>query len=170
MPIKKLKAFLDENDVRYVIIKHSSAYTAQEIAAKAHVSGKELAKTVIIKIEGKMAMAVLPASYQLDFKLLKQLFGTQQVTLATEAEFKYFFPDCEVGAMPPFGNIYDMEVYVAESLAEDYQIAFNNGNHTELLKMSYEDFERLVQPKVFKISKKAVSFPRDPEDRWLEDY
>lgn len=170
MPIKKLKAFLDENDVKYVIIKHSSAYTAQEIAAKAHVSGKELAKTVIIKIEGKMAMAVLPASYQLDFKLLKQFFGTQQVTLATEAEFKYFFPDCEVGAMPPFGNIYDMEVYVAESLAEDYQIAFNNGNHTELLKMSYEDFERLVQPKVFKISKKAVSFPRDPEDRWLEDY
>jgi Ala-tRNA(Pro) deacylase len=117
-----------------------------------------------------MAMAVLPASYQVDFKLLKQLFGTQQVTLATEAEFKYFFPDCEVGAMPPFGNLYDMEVFVAESLAEDYQIAFNNGNHTELLKMSYEDFERLVQPRVLKFSKKEVSFPHDPEDRWLEDY
>jgi Ala-tRNA(Pro) deacylase len=170
MPIKKLKAFLDENDVKYVTIRHSRAYTAQEIAAKAHVSGKELAKTVIIKVEGKMAMTVLPASYKLDFKLLKQLFGTQQVTLATEAEFKYFFPDCEVGAMPPFGNLYDMEVYVAESLAEDYQIAFNNGTHTELLKMSYEDFERLVQPKVFKISKKEVSFPHDPTDRWLEDY
>jgi Ala-tRNA(Pro) deacylase len=170
MPIKKLRAFLDENNVKYVTIKHSSAYTAQEIAAKAHVSGKELAKTVIIKVEGKMAMAVLPASYQVDFKLLKQLFGTQQVTLATEAEFKYFFPDCEVGAMPPFGNLYDMEVFVAESLAEDYQIAFNNGNHTELLKMSYEDFERLVQPRVLKFSKKEVSFPHDPEDRWLEDY
>ncbi len=170
MPTKKLKAFLDENNVKYVTIKHSSAYTAQEIAAKAHVAGKEFAKTVIIKVEGKMAMVVLPASYRVDFKLLKQLFGTQLVTLATEAEFKYFFPDCEVGAMPPFGNLYDMEVYVAESLAEDKEIAFNNGNHTEMLKLSFEDYERLVQPRILKFSKKEVSFPRDPEDRWVEDY
>ena len=170
MPIKKLKAFLDENNVKYVTIRHSSAYTAQEIAAKAHVSGKEVAKTVIVKVDGKMAMTVLPASYRVDFKLLKELFGTQQVTLATEAEFKYFFPDCEVGAMPPFGNLYDMEVYVAETLAEDYQIAFNNGSHTEMLKMSYEDFERLVQPVVIRFSKKEVSFPNDPEERWVEDY
>lgn len=170
MPIKKLKAYLDENNVKYVTIRHSRAYTAQEIAAKAHVSGKEVAKTVIIKVEGKMAMAVLPASYQVDFKLLKQLFGTQQVTLASEAEFMYFFPDCEVGAMPPFGNLYDMEVYVAETLAEDEQIAFNNGSHTEMLKMSYEDFERLVQPVVIRFSRKAVTFPYDPEERWAEDY
>ncbi len=170
MPTKKLKAFLDENNVKYITVRHSSAYTAQEIAAKAHVSGKEVAKTVIIKVEGKMAMAVLPASYQLDFKLLKHLFGTQQVTLATEAEFSYSFPDCEVGAMPPFGNLYDMEVYVAESLAEDKQIAFNNGSHTEMLKMSFEDYERLVQPRILKFSKKEVSFPHDPEDRWVEDY
>jgi Ala-tRNA(Pro) deacylase len=170
MPIKKLKAFLDENNVKYVTIRHSSAYTAQEIAAKAHVSGKEVAKTVIIKVDGKLVMAVLPASYQVDFKLMKELFGTQQVTLATEAEFKYFFPDCEVGAMPPFGNLYDMEVYVAETLAQDEQIAFNNGNHTEMLKMSYEDFAKLVQPVVIRFSRKAVSFPHDPEDRWLEEY
>ncbi len=170
MPTKKLKAFLDENKVKYITIRHSSAYTSQEIAAKAHISGKEVAKTVIIKVEGKMAMAVLPASYQLDFNRLKQLFGTQQVTLATEAEFSSFFPNCEVGAMPPFGNLYDMEVFVAESLAEDKQIAFNNGTHTELLKMGYGDFERLVQPRVLQISKKEVSFPHDPKDRWLEDY
>lgn len=170
MPIKKLRAFLDENDVKYITIKHSNAYTAQEIAAKAHVSGKEVAKTVIIKIDGKMAMAVLPASYQVDFKLLKQLFGTQQVTLATEAEFSYFFPDCEVGAMPPFGNLYDMDVFVAESLAEDKLISFNNGTHTEMLKMGFGDFERLVQPRILKFSKKEVSFPHDPEDRWLEEY
>ncbi len=170
MPIKKLKAFLDEHNIKYVTINHSSAYTAQEIAAKAHISGKNLAKTVIIKIEGKMAMAVLPASYKVDFHFLKQLFGTQQVTLATEAEFKYFFPDCEVGAMPPFGNLYDMEVFVADTLAEDNQIAFNNGNHTELLKIDYIDFERLVQPRVLRFSKKEVSFPHDPEDRWLEEY
>lgn len=170
MPIKKLKAFLDENNVKYVTVKHSSAYTAQEIAASAHVAGKKFAKTVIIKIDGKMAMAVLPASYQLNFKLLHDIFGTQQVTLATEAEFKYVFPDCEVGAMPPFGNLYDMEVFVAESLAEDDEIVFNAGNHTESIKLKYEDFERLVHPRVFRFSQKTVSMPFDPSDRWVDDY
>lgn len=170
MPIKKLKAFLDENNVKYVTVKHSSAYTAQEIAASAHVAGKKFAKTVIIKIDGKMAMAVLPASYQLNFKLLHDIFGTQQVTLATETEFKYVFPDCEVGAMPPFGNLYDMEVFVAESLAEDDEIVFNAGNHTESIKLKYEDFERLVHPRVFRFSQKTVSMPFDPSDRWVDDY
>lgn len=170
MPVKKLKAFLDENDVKYLTIRHSSAYTAQEIAASVHISGKEVAKTVIIKIDGKMAMAVLPASYQVDFNLLQEIFGTQKVVLATESEFKYIFPDCELGAMPPFGNLYDMEVYVAETLREDKKIAFNAGSHTEMIKMKYEDFEQLVQPKVFKFSWKTVSFPNDPEERWVEDY
>ncbi|MEN8118116.1 MAG: YbaK/EbsC family protein, partial [Bacteroidota bacterium] len=115
MPAKKLKVFLDENNVKYVNIRHSSAYTSQEIAAKTHVSGKEFAKTVIVKIDGKMAMMILPASYKIDFSLCREIFGTDKVTLATEAEFKYRFPDCEIGAMPPFGNLYDMEVYVAET-------------------------------------------------------
>ncbi|KAF0234964.1 MAG: YbaK/prolyl-tRNA synthetase associated [Prolixibacteraceae bacterium] len=168
MPIKKLKAFLDENDVKYVTIRHSSAYTAQEIAASAHISGKDFAKTVIIKIDGKMAMAVLSASYQLNFKLLHEIFGTQLVTLATEAEFKYAFPDCEVGAMPPFGNLYEMEVFVDESLAEDENIAFNAGNHTEMIKLSFKDFERLVHPRVFRFSQKVVSIPGDPSERWGE--
>jgi Ala-tRNA(Pro) deacylase len=170
MPIKKLKAFLDENNVKYVTVRHSGAYTAQEIAASAHVSGKEFAKTVIVKIEGKLAMTVLPASYQLNFRLLHEIFGTQQVTLATEAEFKYFFPDCDVGAMPPFGNLYDMEVFVAESLAEEKEISFNAGNHTEMIKLSYDDFERLVRPRVFRFSQKSFSMPYDPSDRWVEDY
>lgn len=170
MPIKKLKAFLDENNVKYVTVKHSNAYTAQEIAASAHIAGKNFAKTVIIKIDGKMAMAVLPASYQLNFKLLHEIFGTQQVTLATEAEFKYAFPDCEVGAMPPFGNLYEMEVFVAESLAEDEEIVFNAGNHTESIKLSYKDFEQLVHPRVFRFSQKTVSLPYDPSDRWVDDY
>jgi Ala-tRNA(Pro) deacylase len=169
MPVRKLKEFLDENNVKYVTIKHSSAYTAQEIAAKAHVSGKELAKTVMINVEGKMAMAVLPASYQVDFEVLKEIFDTKKVELSSESEFKYRFPDCELGAMPPFGNLYDMEVYVAESLAEDKVIAFNAGNHTELIKLEYADFEKLVKPRVFKFSWKTVSFPGDPTERW-EDY
>ncbi len=169
MPVKKLKAFLDKNNVRYVTIRHSSAYTAQEIAAKAHISGKEVAKTVMIKIDDKMAMAVLPASYQIDFDLLKVTFGTRNVSLASETEFKYFFPDCEVGAMPPFGNLYDMEVYVAETLSEDKEIAFTAGNHTEMIRMDYSDFEQLVKPKVFKFSWKTVAFPNDPSERWEED-
>lgn len=166
MPTKKLKYFLDENKVKYVAISHSSAYTAQEIAARTHVSGKNFAKTVMIKIDGKMAMAILPASYQVDFKILQEVFGTYSVALATEEEFKYIFPDCEVGAMPPFGNLYDMEVFVAETLAEDEEIAFNSGTHTEMIKLKYADFERLVEPRVFKFSWKAVSFPKDPSERW----
>lgn len=169
MPVKKLKTFLDENKVKYVTIKHSSAYTSQEIAAKTHISGKNFAKTVMVKIDKGMAMTVLPASYQLDFSLLQEIFGTPKVSLASEAEFKYLFPDCEVGAMPPFGNLYDMEVFVAETLAEDKEIAFNAGTHTEMIKLKYEDFERLVQPRVFKFSWKTVSFPGDPSERWAEN-
>lgn len=152
MPSKKLKEFLDSNNIKYVSIKHSSAYTAQEIAANAHIPGKELAKTVIIKINGKMAMAVLPASYKVSFDHLKDALGVNEVRLAYEQEFMDKFPDCEVGAMPPFGNIYGMDVYVAESLAEDEEIAFNACNHTELIKMNFSDFEKLVKPERIKFS------------------
>ena len=170
MPSKKLKAFLDANSIRYVSIRHSSAFTAQEIAAKTHISGKEVAKTVMIKLNNKMVMAVLPASYQVDFDLLREIFGTHHVSLASEEEFKYLFPDCEVGAMPPFGNLYDLEVYVAQSLTEDEVISFNAGNHTELIQMNYVDFVRLVQPHVFKFSMKEMALPGDPSERWGLDY
>lgn len=170
MPVKKLKAFLDEKKVRYITVKHSNAYTAQEIASSAHVSGKEFAKTVMIKINEKMAMAVLPASYQIDFSQLKKMLGTEKVSLANEAEFKYHFPDCEVGAMPPFGNLYNMDVFVAEVLTKNDEMAFNAGTHTELIRLRYEDFQRLVNPKVFPFSWKSVSFPKDPSERWQEDY
>ncbi len=152
MPSKKLKAFLDENKVKYISVKHSSAFTAQEIAAIAHIPGKDLAKTVIIKINGKMMMAVLPASYKVSFEKLKETLGVTEARLAYEQEFIDKFPDCEVGAMPPFGNIYGMEVYVAESLAEEEEIAFNACSHTELIKMKYSDFEKLVKPKRIKFS------------------
>jgi Ala-tRNA(Pro) deacylase len=154
MPVKKLKDFLDGNDIKYVTISHSPAYTAQQIAAAAEIPGKELAKTVIIKIDGVMAMAVLPASYKVAFELLKKAAGVGKVELAGEREFKDKFPDCDVGAMPPFGNLYGMEVFVAASLAEDKEIAFNAGSHTELIKMSYKDFEALVKPKVLTFSMK----------------
>jgi len=152
MPVKRLKEFLDSNNVKYVTMSHSPAYTAQEIAALAHIPGKELAKTVIVKVDGQMAMAVLPASYKVDFKLLKKAAKAKKVELASEKEFKDQFPECEVGAMPPFGNLYEMKVYVAESLAEDESIAFNSGSHTELIRMAYRDFESLAKPTVLKYS------------------
>lgn len=155
MPVDKLKSFLDTNDVKYVSIRHSTAYTAQQIAASAHIPGKELAKTVMVKVGGKMAMAVLPASYKVDFGVLQNLIGSDKVALATEREFKDLFPDCEIGAMPPFGNLYGMDVFVAESLLEDTEIAFNAGSHTELIKLSMNDYARLVKPKVLKFSHRA---------------
>lgn len=152
MPIEKLKEFLDQNNIKYVRITHSPVYTAQEIAASAHVKGKELAKTVMVKLDGKMAMAVLPASYRVDFGQLKEASKAGKAELATEEEFKDLFPECDVGAMPPFGNLYGMEVYAAEILAEDEKIAFNSGSHTEIIQLAYSDFERLVKPKVLRFS------------------
>lgn len=148
MPVKKLKEFLDQEKVKYVTLVHSAAFTAQEVAAAAHVPGKELAKTVIVHLDGQTAMAVLPANRKIVPQDLRQVSGAEQVKFATEEEFKKLFPDCETGAMPPFGNLYGMEVYVAQALAEDDEIAFNAGSHTELIKLAYKDFERLVKPKV----------------------
>jgi Ala-tRNA(Pro) deacylase len=148
MPIHKLKQLLDDRRVKYVTVRHSPAYTAQEVAASAHISGYELAKTVMVKVDGRMAMAVLPAPLHVDLRHLKELTGADHVTLAGEAEFKALFPECEPGAMPPFGALYGMETYVAERLAEDEYIAFNAGTHTELIRMRYRDFEQLAAPKI----------------------
>src|ERR1041385_1941055 len=148
MPIKKLKEFLDANHVKYVSLIHSHAYTAQEVAASAHVSGKAMAKTVIVELDGQMAMAVLPANRKIVLQDLREVTGSDQVKFASEEEFQKAFPDCETGGMPPFGNLEGMDVYVAESLTGNDEIAFNAGSHTEVIKMPYKDFERLVQPKV----------------------
>ena len=152
MPVRKLRDFLDDEGIKYVTVSHSVAYTAQEIAARAHVRGKSLAKTVMVKLDGKMSMAVLPATFKVDFDLLKEASGANEVELGSEKEFKNMFPDCELGAMPPFGNLYGFDVYVAKTLAQDDEIAFNAGSHTELIKLPYSDFERLVKPKVVRIS------------------
>ncbi|MBM3335394.1 YbaK/EbsC family protein [Candidatus Sumerlaeota bacterium] len=148
MPVKKLKDFLDSHGVRYVTIAHSTAYTAQEIAASAHISGKNVAKIVMVKVDGKITMVVLPASERVDLGRLKQALAAKKVELAAEQEFATMFPDCETGGMPPFGNIYGLDVVVAEPLTHDDEIAFNAGSHSELIKMAYKDFERLVGPKV----------------------
>jgi len=148
MPIRKLKEFLNANHVKYLSMIHSQAYTAQEVAASAHVSGKAMAKTVIVELDGQMAMAVLPANRKIVLQDLRDVTGSDKVKFASEEQFKGRFPDCEIGAMPPFGNLYGMDVYVAESLSDNEEIAFNAGSHIEIIKLSYKDFERLSKPKV----------------------
>ena len=148
MPARRLKEFLDSHRIKYVSIVHSPAYTTQEVAASAHIPGREMVKTVMVKIEGEMAMAVLPSNRKVVMQDLREITGCDDVKLAGEAEFQDLFPDCEIGAMPPFGNLYGMEVYAAPSLEADEQIAFNAGTHTEVIKMAYADFARLVEPNV----------------------
>jgi Ala-tRNA(Pro) deacylase len=131
---------------------HSTAYTAQEIASLAHIKGRDMAKTVIVKIDDQMAMVVLPASYHVDLSALKAAATAKTVALASESEFRGRFPECETGAMPPFGNLYGMPVFVEKTLTKDKEIAFNAGTHSELIRLSYEDFARLVQPKVIRFA------------------
>lgn len=152
MPVQKLKQFLDSQHVKYVTIRHSPAFTAQEIASSAHIPGRELAKTVMVKVDGTMAMVVLPASHRVDLELVADATGAN-VELAGEREFEQLFPGCEIGAMPPFGNLYGMPVWVARSLTEDEEIAFNAGSHTELIRLAYRDFERLVSPRVARLTR-----------------
>jgi Ala-tRNA(Pro) deacylase len=147
MPVEQLREFLDKNKVKYVVISHSPAYTAQEIAASAHIPGHELAKTVVVRVDGELAMAVLPASSHVNLDLLAETIGADRVELADEFEFRDRFGECELGAMPPFGNL-----YVAEELTVDDRIAFNAGSHTELIQLAFEDFERLVKPTVVRFA------------------
>jgi Ala-tRNA(Pro) deacylase len=148
MPAKTLKAFLDKEQVKYVSIQHSAAFTAPEVAASVHVSGRDFAKTVIMMIDGEMAMVVLPSNRLLVLSELREMLDMSHVRLASEAEYREVFPDCEVGAMPPFGNLYGLKTYVTSNLAEEKEIAFNAGTHTEVIKLAFADYERLVQPTV----------------------
>ncbi len=156
MPARKLKEYLDREGVKYVTIRHSPAYTAQEIAARAHIPGDEMAKTVMLEVDGKLTMIVLPATEHLDLLFVRELLGADRVALSTERDFMAAFPDCEVGAMPPFGNLYDLDVYVTDSLTQDEYIAFNAGTHAELVRMPYEEFQRLVQPRILHLEGLSV--------------
>ncbi len=143
----KVREYLDSHKVAYQFCTHSPAYTAQGLAHVQHVSGKELAKVVMVVVSGRMVMTVLPGSHRVEIDRLENLLGGQKSRLATEEEFKDLFPDCEVGAMPPFGNLYDLEVLADVELEKHQTITFNAGTHVETIKMDYGDFRRLVQPK-----------------------
>ena len=146
--LKKLKDYLEKNQVRYEVGYHERVYTSQEIAAAMHVPGKELTKVIMVKADGKMVMLVLPASYRVETKKLKKVFQCKRLGIAKEKDFEELFPDCEIGAMPPFGNLYNLEVWVDQILTEDEFIVFQAGSHVETLRIKYSDYARLVSPKV----------------------
>lgn len=152
--IKRLKEFLDQHSVKYQTITHSTAYTSQEIAASAHIPGQQMAKVVMVKTDEKMIMAVLPASHIADLRRIQEITGAQHVQLAPESEYAPIFNDCEPGAMPPFGNLYNIDVLVSTPLSDDQQIMFNAGSHRELVKISYEDFHKMVKPQIAAFSVK----------------
>ncbi len=146
MPLKRLKEFLDQNKVRYSVQSHMTAYTASGVASAAHVKGREMAKTVMVLADSKLVMLVVPSSTHIKIRMVKTALRAHDVSLASEKDFAHVFPDCEVGAMPPFGNLYGVPVYVDEALTKDKEIAFNAGNHRELMRLRYPDYERVVSP------------------------
>ena len=148
MALDRLRQYLDDHDTEYVVVSRSKAYTAQKIAASAHISGKQVAKSVILNADEKMVMVVVPAPHRVDLNRMKNILKAEVVSLAKEVEFQRQFPDCETGAMPPFGNLYEMDVFVDKSLTEDEVIAFNACSHRELVRMAFKDFEKLVKPVV----------------------
>lgn len=145
MPAGRLKHYLDGHNIQYETITHPIAFSTLQLCEVCHIPSKDMAKSVICKTKDKLFMVVMRAHDQVDLGALSEHMHTD-VSLATEAEFSNEFPDCELGAMPPFGNLYDMDVLVDDRLKHDETIAFNAGNHSELVKIKYKDFEKLVHP------------------------
>lgn len=150
--LKRLKALLDEAKVPYEVYNHALAYTAQEIAAKQHFSGNEMAKVVMLEVDDRLVMGVIRGNDKINLNAVRDSIGARHARLATEDEFIARFPECEIGAMPPFGNLFGLKVYVDPALAQDELIYFNAGNHAQTVHMKYKDFARLVQPEIARLS------------------
>jgi len=152
MPIlRRLKELLDEGKVSYEVYNHPLAYTAQEIAAQQHFSGKEMAKVVMLEVDGRLVMGVIPGSQKINLNTAKASLGAKAVRLATEDEFLSRFPECEIGAMPPFGNLFDLPVVTDAALEKDEHIYFNAGNHVQTVRLKYSDFTQLVKPQIARL-------------------
>jgi Ala-tRNA(Pro) deacylase len=149
---ERLEQYLRENDVPFEVMTHPQRYTMQEVAAALHVSGKQVAKVVMVKADGEMVMLVLPAPYRLHFAKVRTMLGVKKVKLAKEGEFDGLFPDCAPGAMPPFGNLYDVPVHVDQTLTEQQSVVFRIGTHQETMRIAYADLARLAQPTVGEFS------------------
>lgn len=151
----RLEGYLRQNAVPFEVQHHPKAVPAQEVAATEHIPGKMFAKVVMVLADGEMVMLALPAPYEVDLQKVGAVLEVEGVRLAEEEEFEDAFPDCEVGAMPPFGNLYDLPVYVEEALAEDETIVFRAGTHTDTMSIKYADFERLVGPTVAEFARRG---------------
>jgi len=155
--LKKLQEFLDRNGVEYLHTVHPTAYTAREVAAAEHIPPHEVAKTVVLLSENGYAMAVLCADCVVDLEQLRADLGLARVRLATEAELGELFPDCELGAMPPLGNLFGLPVYVDAQLAACERIAFNAGTHRDMVHMRFGDFQRLVKPEIIAFARRVTA-------------
>lgn len=144
---RQLIEYLDSQGVGYQCCRHSPVYTAQGVAHAQHISGKKVAKVVIVSAGGRKLMAVVPACHRVDLEKLENLLGSS-VRLASEGEFQNYFPDCELGAMPPFGHLYNLDVWVDAALKNQPDIIFKAGTHLDTIQMSFKDFEKLVRPKL----------------------
>ena len=156
---RTLNAYLDHERVHYDVLPHPEAFRSLAIAQVLHTPGREMAKVVIVKVQERFVMTVLPASWNVDLRRLRTVFATHRVRLATEDEITGLFPDCELGAMPPFGNLYGLPVYVDQSLTEDEEIVFQAGTHSDAIRMRYWDFASLAFPVV-------EEFHRSPSEVW----
>ena len=152
---ERLQRFLDQQGVRYEAIGHTTDFTAQHTAADTHTPGREFAKTVVVRIDGEPAFAVLPAHHRVDLDRLRDSLGAVEVELCSEHDMEQICPDCDTGAVPPFGNLYDVPVFLSPAMADDDQITFNGGNHETAVRMALRDFERLVHPRMVDLSREA---------------
>lgn len=155
----KFRDYLDRQGISYQVLHHEEVFKAPEVAQALHAPEKEMAKVVMVNVDGRLVMTVLPASWKVDLQRLRRVFLARDVRLALEDEFKDRFPDCEMGAMPPFGNLYDLEVYADHSLTEGEHIIFQAGSHTDAVSMRYTDYAALVHPVV-------AEFHREPPEIW----
>ena len=144
----RLKKFLDDNQIGYDVMHHDPAFTAQELAARMHISGYEFVKVVVVKLDGAFALVALPAPLRINFRALAEAAGAKRCSLASEEEFQQLFPDCELGAMPPFGNLYNLLTFVDQDVTHSENIVINAGTHAEAIRLRYADFARLVRPRV----------------------
>jgi Ala-tRNA(Pro) deacylase len=146
MPVLDLKQYLDSEHVGYRAIPHVRTFTARQTAGAAHLPNKDVAKTVLVLLDGRPALAVLPATKHIDLNRLCEVANAETASMAREKDLAVLFTDCELGAMPPLGNLYNLPVFVDESLADDEEVAFNAGTHTELIQIPFEEFVRVVHP------------------------
>lgn len=158
MATRRIREFLDGNYARYVMVRHAPAYDAQRVAEQAHVPGRQVAKVVVVVVDGRLGMAVVPATHDVDLEVLRAQVGAADVHLADEDQFADRFDGCQLGAAPPFGNLFGVDTYVDASLADEPFIAFPAGTHTDVIVMEFNDYRRLVRPYVARFDVPAGQF------------